>query len=303
MEITNSRSFAASAPALKTPLKVKEDVSVAEPSDRFVKADPEETRSFGGKIKGLAVKALLGFLDLPALSTTSEISKENKQKILDSIKPGDIILETDNNYPGWQVMEKIAGNSDFTHAAIYEGDGKFIEATTGHPSGMGVAKTELAEYLKGRVAIQIVRPPYKSEEDIKAALNYANSQIGKPYDGAFNYEDSSEQYCAELVAKALDAMPNKIETPSFEVLGRKVVLPNSFQKIEGAEVVYDDGSDFWKNQLSHSPAFIGGAVAAGAAALALGPVGVIGAFLGGTLLTSVTGGFIQISDRISARTH
>ena len=100
-------------------------------------------------------------------------------------------------------------------------------------------------------------------------------------------------YCTELVYKALNAMPNKIDVPALNILGKEVYLPVSFQKINGADVVYDDGSNFWKNQLSHSPALIGGAVAAGAAALALGPAGVIGTFLGGTLLTSVVGGCIQ----------
>ena len=255
--------------------------------------------SFGSKIKNLATKALLLALNIPIYSSTPKITDERREKILNSLQPGDILLETHNNYPFFQIAEKIVANSDFTHAAIYEGDGKMIEANTSHEDGKGVSRVDVAEYLNGRMAIQIIRPPYETQEDIKAALKYADSQIGKDYDGSFDYQNSDKQFCSELVAKSLAAMPNKIYTPTTTFLGREIALPDAFREIEGVEVVYNDGTNFWKNQLSHSLSFIGGAVAAGAAACALGPIGITGAFLGGTVLTSVVGGLIQERETVS----
>lgn len=271
---------------------------VLNPDDQFVKSDSESS-GFGSKIKKLAGKALLLALNIPVMSSTPPVSEERRQKILDSLKPGDIILETNNNYPMFQIAEKIIGNSDFTHSAIYEGNGQMIEANTSHEDGTGVARVDVAGYLEGRMSVQIIRPPYKTEEDIKAALAYADSQIGKDYDSSFDYQNSDKQFCSELVAKSLEAMPNKIYTPTIKTFGRELALPDAFKEIEGAEVVYNEGSNFWKNQLSHSLSFIGGAVAAGAAALALGPVGVTGAFLGGTVLTSIAGGMIQERKAVS----
>ena len=283
------------------PSRQRAETNTLETKDNFTKSNGSKAQdvqamSLVSKLKKLALAPLVLFCDMPSLSNYETISEERKKKIMDTIKPGDIILETDNNYPGWQLMEKVAGKSEHTHAAIYEGNGVFIEATT----GPGVTKTELKNYLKGRMVIQLIRPPYKSEADIKAALDYANKQIGKSYDDFFNYKDDSEMFCSELVAKSLRAMPDTIETPISTLLGHEFVLPDDFQKIEGAEVVYDDKTTFLKNQLSHAPTLIGGAVTAAAAAFALGPIGVAGAFIGGTLLTSIIGGCIQQKDAVKS---
>jgi hypothetical protein len=192
------------------------------------------------------------------------------------------------------VLEKVVFGSDFTHAAIYEGDGKFIEATTGDPSGKGVIRSDLKEYLDGgRIMIEVIRPPYKSEEDKKAALDYARSQLGKPYDSGFNQENADEIYCAELVQRALASMPNPIEAPITNFLGHKAVGPNAFQKIPGAEKVFSTGASFWKAALSHYPVYMGAAAAAAVGGITLGPLGAVGGFIAGGLLSTMAGNKMQ----------
>ncbi len=251
-----------------------------------------ERLSFSVRLADCFIKSFLTLLEMPVVSNYPLMTGKRREEILAMVKPGDIILETHNSYPGWQLLEKITGNSDFTHMSIYEGGGKLIEAVTGHPSGMGVARTELAEYLRGRIAIKVIRPLYASEEDIASALSYAVSQIGKPYDGAFDFDDNSCVYCSELIAKALSSMPNAVKVEMHELFGRKFLLPDHFLSIENLQIIYDDGSNFWKNQLSHYPALLGG-LAVSLLFVKSGPAAMLLSFLCGTLVTAFTGGRLQ----------
>ena len=257
--------------------------------------DSEASTSFSSKIKGLATKAGAAILGMSCWTATPKISEERKQEIMSVVQPGDIILANNDNYPSWEIFEHIVGGGDYTHSAIYEGDGNFIEASASARTNGGVGRTKLSDYIKGRMNFQIIRPPYESKEDIAAALNYADSQIGKKYDMAFKYDDN-EIYCSELVAKALKSMPNEIHTPTFQFAGREAVLPDDFRKLEGAQVVYDDKSTFLKSMLNLSPALLGGAALAVGAGLALGPVGAVIGLVAGTLTTSIVGGKIQVAN-------
>lgn len=236
---------------------------------------------------------LTKLLDMRVPTTTQSFPTQERDKVLDLIQPGDVILETNDAYPGWQVLEKTVFNSDYTHAAIYEGDGKFLEATTGDPSGKGVVRTDLKEYLEGRINLEIIRPPYKTPEDREAALNYARAQLGKPYDAAFNQKDDKEHYCAELVQRSLAAMPNPINVKLVDFMGRKAVGPNAFQNIPGAETVYSTNASFFKSAMSHLPVYAGAAAIATLAGLSLGAGFVAPALLVGGLFSTMVGNKIQ----------
>ena len=268
----------------------------------------DNTLLMGDKLKemkagGAAGHVAVGILDIRVPTTTKNISEEEVNKILSVIQPGDVILETNDAYPNWQRMEIVTLGSNYTHAAIYEGDGKFLEATTGDPSGKGVLRTDLKEYLDGHLKIKIIRPPYKDGDDIKAALDHARAQLDKPYDSAFNYEDDDKIYCAELVKKAIDQCPSGIKTPMSDTFftrltGKKAVGPDDFGRIEGAKTVYpeDPGQEanFLKSSLSHWPVAAGAAAAAVAGAATIGgPVATVGGFLGGLALSICIGNKIQ----------
>jgi len=232
-------------------------------------------------------------LDIRVPTTTPQITPERRDEILKLIQPGDVILETNNAYPGWQRFEKVTLNSDYTHAAMYEGDGKFIEATTGDPSGKGVVRNDLKEYLQGNILVEIIRPPYKTPEDKEAALDYCRNQLGKPYDSDFSLKDDNSIYCAELVYRALDSCPNKIDVPLKKLLSKEAVAPDSFEQVKGGQVVYSDNSNFWKNMASHYPVALGALGTATAGGMLLGPLGAAGGFIGGLLMSICVGNKIQ----------
>ncbi|MDQ7827292.1 MAG: YiiX/YebB-like N1pC/P60 family cysteine hydrolase [Candidatus Eremiobacteraeota bacterium] len=226
-------------------------------------------------------------LNIRVPTTTQKFPEDEKKKVLDLLQPGDIFLETNDAYPNWQVLEKIVFSSDYTHAAIYEGNGQLLEASS------EVQRRDVNEYLNDRANIAIIRPPYKTEDDKKAALDYARAQLGKPYDDVFDQNDDSAFYCVELVQKALKAMPNPIETPLTTFMGKPYVGPNAFQKIEGAQLVYNRNGGFLNSMMSHYPvtgAAVAGAIAAG---LALGPVGALAGLMAGGTLATMVGNKIQ----------
>jgi uncharacterized protein YycO len=244
------------------------------------------------ELGGAAGTAFTNVLDIRVPTTTKPITPERREQILKLVQPGDIILETNNAYPGWQRFEMITMGSNYTHAAMYEGDGKFLEATTGGEAG--VIRSDLREYLEGPILMEIIRPPYKTPEDRQAAIDYCRAQLGKPYDSGFTLDDDGKSiYCAELVYRALQACPNKIDTPLIKTLGRKAVAPDSFEGIEGAQIVYSDNSRFWKNMATHWPVALGAAASAAAAGLAAGPLGGVAGFFGGLLFSIAVGNKIQ----------
>ncbi len=285
MQIPDSPSLS-NVSERRTPILTKTGDKEEVVEDTFTPQPPDGGKSAAGNW-------FTRILDIRVPTTTPKSTPERRDEILKLIQPGDIILETNNAYPGWQRFEKVTLNSNYTHAAMYEGDGKFIEATTGDPSGKGVVRNDLKEYLEGHVLVEIIRPPYKTPEDLKAALDYCRNQLGKPYDSEFSLKDDDQIYCAELVYGALNACPSKIETPLKKLFSKEAVAPDSFEKLKGGQIVYSDNSNFWKNMASHYPVALGAFGTATAGGMLLGPLGAAGGFVGGLLLSICVGNKIQ----------
>lgn len=242
-------------------------------------AEPQD----GFSLKKTAAEGVLFFMGRRIPTMVPEISSERAQEIQQKLRPGDVILTCDCAYPGWARMEFWTVRSHYTHAAYYGGDGKIYEAVGG-----GVLEAKLEDYFKGRLKVAVVRPSYPSEDDVKAAVDYCKSHLGKKYDSVFDTGDDKEFYCSELVFKALKSMPHPIEAPSTTLRGKPFVAPDAFLSIPGSSLVHDDKSDYWKNKLGHWPlaAFAagGGAVGgmlggSGGAAIGFG-VGLLGSILG-----------------------
>jgi uncharacterized protein YycO len=288
--ISSNQGIQRNYPAQK-PREAKTEAGEAQVKDTFTPtgSTAETFKAGGGSI-------FTALLDTRIPTVTKEFSEADRNKVMDLIRPGDIILETNDAYPGWQFLEKLVFGSSFTHAAIYEGDGQFIEATTGDPSGKGVVRNDLKEYLHGRISLEVIRPDYKTPDDVKSALDHARSQLGKPYDSKFVMENKEEIYCAELVKDCLEAMPNPIKAPEVNFFGKKAVGPNAFQKLPNAQVVFSTGSGFFKSRLAHYPFYAGGIAGAIAGGAALGPLGAIGGFVAGALATTLAGNKIQAGE-------
>ena len=145
------------------------------------------------------------------------------------------------------------GSPKYSHAAIYEGDNQVIEATTFHPSGDGVARTALHDFLSGRKNIGILRPHYPTQRRKNAMLTWLRGQLGKPYDFSFSYQNDRAMYCAKLVGKAMQAAGIQIDTKCFTK--SKLYLPDCFMQTKEMKVVYRK-SEIKRRQLLYSLPFL-----------------------------------------------
>lgn len=242
---------------------------------------------------------ILTFMGRRIPTTVPEMSQERIDNLKSAMQPGDVLLTCDCAYPGWARMEFWTVRSNYTHAAFYAGDGRVLEAV-----GDGVIENTLEKVVSGRSKVAVIRPPYKSAADVQAATAFCESHLGKQYDSVFNTSDEKEFYCSELVAKALQSMPNPIDTPMASLLGKPFIAPDAFLSLSNATLVHDDKSDYWKNKLGHWPlacSALGGAAAGGAlagmggAGIGFG-VGLLGSILIGNKIQ--TGHFLpSLTDR------
>lgn len=295
-----SQGFSSLPLSQSAPLPPKEGTSApAAPAESFVPGEGEDFmkkfRRFVGNLGVMITGIPMYSVPIKSDKAGQEAMGNRYEAMVEALKPGDVILSTNNLYPLVQLGETVVGDpSGYTHAAIYEGGGVFIDATTGedNQSGFGVDRKKLSDYMGPHILYQVIRPPYKSEESAEKALDYARSQIGKPYDEDFETWEDSSFYCTELVAKSLMNCGSGIEVPVTVAIGSDTFFPGNLQKI-GGQVVYDDGATLGGNLLTHYPGVLGGLVTGAAAGMALGPVGAVGGLVAGTVATLCIGGYGQ----------
>lgn len=70
-------------------------------------------------------------MNLPVPSTTPRLDDEKRAEMDQILQPGDFVLQTDNNFPGWQISQRLLFGAEYSHVAMYVGDGKIIDADTG----------------------------------------------------------------------------------------------------------------------------------------------------------------------------
>ena len=194
-------------------------------------------------------RVFLLILDLPFFCFGKKPSSAKLVSIMERIRPGDIILYADRHFPIWQLVVKIVGNSKYGHAGIYAGNGSVIEATTVYPHGSGVVLTDISEFLSGYKSICILRPPYGSDQMRNKSIDFATSQLGKPYDYKLDSNNDNTVYCTELVAKTILACG--IVTPLSTFCQRRFYMPDNFLKIEKINVIYRETVSFRIEMLRH----------------------------------------------------
>ena len=200
-------------------------------------------QSFGATLinavcHGFTVIARLPALifDIPLYSFARKISDKERQTIIDTLVIGDILLMTDKLFPLWQLAVSATGSPRYSHAALYEGNNRVVEATTFHASGNGVGHTDVDDFLSGRKNICVVRPAYPSEYHKNVMLAWLKQQLGKSYDYGFNPKNEDTMYCAKLVAKAMRIAGFPVGTRRF--LWGNLYLPDTFTQMAGMDVIY-----------------------------------------------------------------
>lgn len=202
--------------------------------------------------------ALVHFLELRVPSALPELSDTNRKKILEGVKPGDIILTADASYLMWEGIEYAVAGSHFTHCMFYEGDGDVLEATI-EANHNGVMRSRLENVLHGSVKVAVLSPPYPTDVAIQSVLEYCRQQLGKPYDNVFDMEHSDGKafYCSSLLYQALMQLTPPWEIPKKHRLGRTLVVPDAFLHLEGASVLYMDKFTVWSSLQGAMPTAMG----------------------------------------------
>ncbi len=199
---------------------------------------------------GLLSHRFVGLLERRIPTNFGPPSQERREAILAALEPGDVILETNLSYPGWKQMLHFGLGSNYTHAAMYEGDGKLLESSP----HVGVQRSDLEKYFNEPVKLAIIKMPYASEADRQAALDNFRAIRGKAYNRTPNFltEEHPKAFgCAEAVTYCLENLPNPIAVPRVSVAGKETVSPAAFKDIPGAVVKYDDEPDYY-DDLQHS---------------------------------------------------
>lgn len=201
---------------------------------------------------GWLLKFPMLILDIPFLTFSAKVTHDEKQKMISRLQPGDIILTADKLFPVWQWIMRVFWSSDYSHAAIYEGNGNVIEATTFHPSGDGVARTDAEQFFSGYKNFCILRPPYNSAESRNDAVAFAVSQLGNSYDYSLNPENVETMYCSKLAAMSLQSSGIGILPRSFgKIFPKKFFIPDDFIAINGMTKIYAAHKERRKNVLPY----------------------------------------------------
>lgn len=148
------------------------------------------------------------------------ITQDDFHAIKAALKPGMVFLSHTEGAIGSNILQM-----DFwTHVAIIVDDDNVIEAI-----GKGVVKTDLEYFVYNKDDIVLLRPLFATPEQMLAAAQWAEEQVGKPYDYEFG-SGNDAFYCSELATDAyMIATDSKSPFVRHEIMGIQTVKPQDFR--------------------------------------------------------------------------
>ncbi len=157
-----------------------------------------------------------------------DTNKEELEYLRELSQPGDLILESNLHGFQWVALCLFTMQTSWVHAAIVDENRRILTVEK------EVIETDFEIYQRwGSTRLCLLRPPYQSGEQIRAALDYARSNLGKPYDASFN-DDAGN--CNGLVGSSL--VKAGIEVPKKARFGKSLYAPDSFFKIKNASIIW-----------------------------------------------------------------
>jgi hypothetical protein len=122
---------------------------------------------------------------------------------VDKLRSGDLIGVSAANSDFSRAIGTSGETEDYDHLGLVERDGQRIFVWNANPT-IGVAKELLTDFItreSENEARQFHAYRPKQVIDIKAALAFADQQLGLPYNHSFQPSETSF-YCADLIARA-----------------------------------------------------------------------------------------------------
>jgi hypothetical protein len=188
------------------------------------------------------------------------ITRDQRQKLKQRLRPGDIILERRN----WYLSNGFLPGF-WTHMALYVGSAADLEGRglASHPfvrqhlekfrqpDGRGDERRVIEAVAPGVIFSSLeeaaaadhlaVLRPRVSESRKNAAIARAFSHYGKPYDFDFDFFSSDKLVCSELVYRAYDEpiAGEGVRFPLVRILGRDTLPPDEAVRMFARERATD----------------------------------------------------------------
>ena len=142
---------------------------------------------------------------------SGRINQENLEKILPTMKPGDIIISRRNwaatnvSIPGfWKHMSMYIGTGEYLKKEYKESVSKNLIDTTHYiieAVGTGVHITPIQELAFHNDYLGAMRTRFSSAR-IQRAIQKTLTQVDIPYDFSFNYYSDVNHVCSALITKS-----------------------------------------------------------------------------------------------------
>ncbi len=161
------------------------------------------------------------------------LSAQDMQVFKSKLQPGDVI--------------QCGNDGSFIHGVFYVGQDVIIHALAENMRGkkmIGVIKETLTDYFARveRDQVVVLRPKW-SPAQLKTAVTYAETQVGKGYDSLFLTESADRFYCTELVYQTLTAAKVARIQPRMVKDAWPVVMNEEIRRSPDLKVVYTKNHD------------------------------------------------------------
>jgi len=177
---------------------------------------------YGGEYEAIRAyfMALVGGIKSP-VSDNLYFTQLEKNKIIQMLEPGDIILTYSQGY-----MSNIFLPGTFKHGLVYVGDRQSwnendwaaLQISEGKKAlirpgddiiesvSEGVISNTLGHLLDNKVNRMVILRPKLNPVQIQKAMGVVHSYLGNEYDFSFDFNDASTQVCTEIIYRAYNGV-------------------------------------------------------------------------------------------------
>lgn len=199
--------------------------------------------------QGFTLKGLFQKLSDPKYTSHTKLTREEAEKFMDGLQPGDLIITNDDGDFQFEITQKLLGKTgNWTHIGLISEKNSVLEVLI---EADGTAETDPMKRFTDNHHVMVLRPKYSSPDEVKKVIDEARSYFGKvTYDHSFNMKTDDKQYCQEYIYKVMRKASPDVELKSSSLLGLEYVTADNFVNSPDMTKVRSTGSNFWINYLS-----------------------------------------------------